>query len=171
MILNASGTFGDDDLKYIALAGAVALTLTGQMPVHAQNAGGQPRTVFQCFTGTKRIQILKAGSNLIYQFGRPGRAEIVIVGSRAGGNLYQAKTKGTRGGSMQVRFVNGDFSYAIFNNWSLGNVYQHGAFDESGLVVFKGSRKISTLRCKDDGGFAEDFDIESLPTDVPPFSD
>ena len=127
----------------------------------AQPAGGKPKPVFNCSFGTKQVKVTAAGGNLLYEFGTPGRPDIVVVGNPKAGNVSHHIEHYAKGGTEQLRFRNGPYSYVPFNSFTAGT--DGGEF--SGLVVYKGLTKLSSLKCKSGGQFGNTFDLDYLPDD------
>lgn len=125
-----------------------------------------PETVFACSLGAREVEVVREGARLTYRFGRPGRPELVLTGDAASGNLSYHRTLYARGEDQTLRFVNGAFSYVIFNGWSAPNLQLEGARDYSGLLVLRGGRVIRRMNCREGGDFLENPLFFTLPQDA-----
>jgi hypothetical protein len=140
----------------IAVAAAIACVVA---PVQAQAA---PLSVFACSLGKKTVSVTAEGNQLTYVFGTPGHPDISIVGRSDKKNVLYREDR-YAGMEHQLRFVNGDYSYMVYNMEGNGNT---GVKPVSGLIVMKGSKTIADMSCTHYAEFATGFNYESLPQDT-----
>ena len=119
-----------------------------------------PERIFACELGTKRVEIVREGSTLIYRFGRPGRPELVLSGP-----VHYHRTLYARGEDQTLRFVRGGHSYVVFNRWNAPGPggSEHNA---SGILVFRGAKRIARLDCSAGGDLREHPLFATLPLDA-----
>jgi len=88
---------------------------------------------------------------LTYRFGPPGKPEITLTGSPAGGVFYHRELF-ARGEHQTLRFVNGAWSYVVFNSWwapsTLSNGKTDAEYDVSGLLILKDGKLVRRINCK-----------------------
>lgn len=141
------------------------LSLAALLAALAPAAAAGPETVFACSFGARQIEVIRDGTRLTYRFGRPGRPELVLTGDAASGTLSYHRTLYARGEDQTLRFVNGDFSYVIFNAWAAPNHDGDGSHDYSGLLVLRHGRLIRRMNCRSGGNFLENPLFFELPQD------
>ena len=139
-----------------------ALAISPACPTMATNA---PVPVFDCSFGAKRVRVVSVGAVLRYEFGRPSKAEMIVIGDPALGTVRYHRTLFAHSENKQLRFVNGTFSYLLFNRFSTPDYQGMGAEDRSGLVVLKGDHTVARLNCRSGGDFSTTFDFDRLPDD------
>ena len=129
-------------------------------------AARAPTPVFDCSFGAKRVLVTRpAGNMLRYEFGAPGKPEIVILGDPAQRTVRYHRTLFAHSENKQLHFVRGDYSYVLFNRWSSPDYDGTGAEDRSGLVVSHRHRTIAKLICRRGGEFSTVVDLDALPDD------
>jgi hypothetical protein len=134
-------------------------------PVRAQ-PGGVPQPVFACSLGKKSVFVTAVGNQLIYKFGTPTNTDMSIIGSADRKNvLYRADRYA--GMEYQLRFVNGPYSYIVYNMEGNGNT---GARAVSGLLVMKDTKTVARMSCTRYAEFSANFDYSSLPEDSEDYS-
>ena len=128
--------------------------------------------IFQCGFGARQVEVVRDGAALTYRFGRPGRPEVEISGTAAGGNVHYHRTLYPRGEDQSLRFTRGAYSYVIFNAFQTPDYRLEGARDDSGLLVLRHGRRIARMNCRDEAELIEYPIFDGLPRDeenlVPP---
>lgn len=127
-------------------------------------AGGH--TVFSCrLPRGKIVTVTQDGGQFLYRYGTAGRPELTIEGTTANGRIF--KQAAVHGGSydIQLRFVSGEYSY-IVHSFPRSDIVDN--VPTSGLIVFRGGRKIMDRNCSPWAAISfEDFeDLHALP-DIP----
>ena len=121
-----------------------------------------PLAVFNCRAGSKRVAITQRGDRLTYSFGSPGRAEISLTGSPQGGVFYH-RTMYNRGEDQTLRFVQGQWSYLVFNRWQapqqLSSERIEPEYNVSGVLVMKGDRLVRRIDCNKGSGNLTEWPI------------
>jgi len=147
------------------IAAAVAVTLPSA--AQAQSGDGL-RTMFECsLRNGKTVRVTSQGGNLFYRYGTQRRDELSLRGSPRSGNVFIRRE---RYASMhtQLRFVRGTYSYIVH---SMGGNAQTGSNNVSGLVVMRGTRRISSHSCRQHAEFRAGFDLlDRLPEDSETYS-
>lgn len=124
-----------------------------------------PEQIFQCSLGTRQVEVVRAGPTLTYRFGRPGRPELEITGTAAGGNVHYHRTLYPHGEDQTLRFTRGAYSYVVFNAFQTPDYRQEGARDDSGVLVLRNGRRIRRMNCRSGGDFIERDIFDTLPPD------
>lgn len=141
------------------------ILMAGLLPtpsaVFAESAAGRPKPVFSCSVGTKMVEVMSVGGNLLYKFGPPLKPDMVVVGIPRSGNVLQHTEHYPHAGTTQLRFKNGPYSYVIYSYFLTGRESE----EKSGLLVFKGMTKLASMRCKPTTDFDTSFDLDQLPED------
>lgn len=145
-------------MPLLSRAAPLALLLATSAPLKAEE-------IFRCAFGAREASVTQDGERLTYRFGRPGRPDLTLTGDAESGTLFYHRTLYARGEDQTLRFVNGDFSYVIFNGWSAPNLYLEGARDFSGLLVLRRGRVIRRMDCREGGDFIERPIFSTLPQD------
>jgi hypothetical protein len=133
-------------------------------PALAQTTAPQP--VFACSLGKKSVSVTAQGDQLTYTFGTKAKTEMSIVGSADQKNVLYRQAR-YAGMEHQLRFVNGDYSYIVYNMEGNG---RSGASASSGLVVMKGTETVADMHCAHYAEFGLGFDLSSLPEDTDDYS-
>jgi hypothetical protein len=120
-----------------------ALALLVFLPGIGSAAEEQPRKVFACRIGPKIFSVTEAAGRLTYRYGTKDKDEIAIVGAPESKNVFKMIQR-FAGMEYQLRFARGDFSYTVYSVEGNGNT---GASSTSGLVVTKGTKRISDKQC------------------------
>ena len=121
-------------------------------------------TLLSCSTGTKRIEVTSDGTTLTYRFGKPGKPEITLTGSASSGTVFYHRELCARGENQSLRFVSGEYSYAVFASWSAPS--GGGAeYARAGVIVLQGEREVGRAICKPSGDMREWPIFETLPKD------
>jgi hypothetical protein len=129
-------------------------------PASAQSAG-TPQPIFSCMVGKKAVSVSSVGNQLIYRFGTLAKPEMSIIGDARSGNVLWM-TQRYAGIEQQLRFKNGEYSYALYSMEGNGRT---GVNPVSGLVVFHGTKSIADIPCLKYTEFTGDFDFSTLPED------
>jgi hypothetical protein len=125
-----------------------------------------PQRVFACALGKKSVSVTAEGDRLTYTFGTAAKTEMSIVGSAALKNVWYREAR-YAGMEHQLRFVNGDYSYIVYNMEGNG---RSGASASSGLVVMKGKETVADMPCAHYAEFGLSFDLRALPEDTDDYS-
>ena len=88
-----------------------------------------------------RVQVILSKGVPTYQYFSQGKAQLKLPRSSPANNVKYANFSYSGGGAEYYRFINGDYSYVVYSG--IGRGWQR---DE--VMVFKGLKKISTLKCK-----------------------
>lgn len=120
---------------------AAALAVLSDAPANSAPPAPPSIIVFQCSFGVKQARVTAVGERLVYTFGSPAKAEMVISGDRTTGNVRYHRTLFAHAEHQQLRFRKGVFSYVLCNRWSSPDYRGAGAEDSSGLLVVKGDRR------------------------------
>jgi hypothetical protein len=133
------------------------------------SASAQPadalEPIFACSFGAREVEVVRYGETYAYRFGRPGRAELVLSGDAASGNVHYHRNIYPHGEEQTLRFQNGAYSYVVFNTFQTPDYYQEGAIDQAGLLVLRGGRLIARMICRSGGDFVEQPSFDALPQD------
>ena len=128
-------------LGLVAFGALVPLVSLG--PVLAAQSEDVSMTLFTCAIGAKSVSVTAGGGRLIYRYGTIDKNEMSIVGNPAAGNIFQM-TQRYAGMEYQLRFKTGEFNYIVYS--AEGNE-RVGASATSGLVVMRGTKRISDKSC------------------------
>jgi len=99
--------------------------------------------VFSCpVEGGKFAQVLVKDKMLQYKFGAdPRQPEIAVpVDPRDQSQVHYAYTAYAKGGSLYIRFTNGDYSYVVYSGQGEG-------WAREDITVFKGLDKVKRINC------------------------
>lgn len=140
--------------RALARAAALAIVALGLAPLQALAAPGlcaaQEQVLFSCRIGAKQAAVCASppldatGGNVQYRFGRPGSwPELAYP---AAGSDWRAAVRGATltfsgGGGAVLAFERPPYRYAVYS--AVGQ----GWGEKAGVVVDKGGRRISVLRC------------------------
>lgn len=154
-------------MKKLIIAGGMALAAFLPGTAAAQSGSGV-ETVFRCtLRNGKTVSITAQGGNLFYAYGTPRRAELSLRGSARSGNVFFWQQRYASILS-QVRFTRGDHHYILY---SMGANGQTGSSAVSGLLVLRGSRRVSDHSCRRHAEFTGGFDLlNRLPQDSETYS-
>ncbi|WP_370677281.1 hypothetical protein [Pleomorphomonas sp. PLEO] len=144
-----------------ALGALIALGLAS--PLHAED---KSTTIFTCSIGKKTASVTLADGRLTYHYGTATHDELSIVGIPASGNVFQM-TQRFAGMEYQLRFTNSDHSYIVYTSEGSGRV---GATATSGLVVLRGTERISDRACERYTEFSIPLDDLGIPQDTEGYS-
>lgn len=103
--------------------------------------------LFTCTLGTRRASVCQTGGKAIYRYGRPGRIELSTQW------LTLASRSFSGGGETQIAAANNGYSYTMFDRTVRTGFGADGRNDpqsETGLVVRRGSKQLSSRRCDND---------------------
>ena len=121
-----------------------------------------PQNVFTCKAGGKRIAVTQRGDRLTYSFGSPGRPEITLAGGPQGGVFYH-RTMYNRGEDQTLRFVQGPWSYIVFNRWQapqqLSSKRIEPEYNVSGVLAMKGDSVVRRIDCDKGSGNLTEWPI------------
>jgi hypothetical protein len=137
---------------------SLALALSAQ-------ADADHEQIFQCGFGARQVEVVRDGAALTYRFGRPGRPELEISATAAGGNIHYHRTLYPHGEAQSLRFTRGFYAYVVFNVFQTPGYYQDDAIDQSGLLVLRNRRRIARMNCRSGGEFIEHPIFDGLPRD------
>ncbi len=108
--------------------------------------------LFACGVGAKRVSVCGQGQGTaVYRFGRPGRVELQVR------DLYFAERAFSGGGETQVYADTPTHRYIVYDR-VVRTSFDDGRHDpqaESGLVVQRGTRTLSSRRCASPATFDE----------------
>lgn len=121
--------------------------------------------IFECSFGAKRVRVVSVGPVLRYEFGRPSKPEIVLIGDPARGTVRYHRTPFPHAENKQLRFINGAHSYLLFSRFAAPDYWGSGTEDRSGLLVIRAGRTIARLNCRGPGDFSPTFNFDRLPDD------
>jgi hypothetical protein len=121
--------------------------------------------IFACSFGARQVEVVREGATLVYRYGRPGRPELVLRGDAANGVVRYHRTLYPRGEDQTLRFINGPYSYVIFNAFQTPDYRQEGAIDQSGLLILRNGRRVARMNCRSGGDFIERPVFDPLPRD------
>lgn len=151
--------------KYLFAVAGVAAAVCIWAPVSAQPLKRR-QPVFACSLGRKSVSVTRLGEKLTYTFGTSNHTEISITGSALQGNLYHWSGL-YAGPEQQLRFVNGQYSYIVYNMAGNSNT---DTMAISGLSVIKGDNLILDVSCKHYASFGGGIDVMRLPEDADRYS-
>jgi hypothetical protein len=121
-----------------------------------------PQAVFTCRADSKRVVITQRGDRLTYSFGPPSRPEISLTGGPQGGVFYH-RTMYNRGEDQTLRFVQGPWSYIVFNRWQapqqLSSDRIEPEYNVSGVLVMKGDQLVRRINCNNGSGNLTEWPI------------
>jgi hypothetical protein len=154
-------------MKGFIIASAAVAILGVAAPAEAQRHGGA-ETVFSCAVrGGKTVTVTNSGGTFTYRYGTRAHPELTLTGGARTGNLHFMRQR-YAGVEMQLRFTRGAYSYIVYAMEGNG---QTGTNPVSGLVVMRGSRRISEQSCTHYTDFASGFDaLDALPQDNAAFT-
>ena len=136
----------------------ISLLLTALLTANAS----VPRIVFTCRSGIKRVAITQQDDRLTYSFGAPGRPDISLTGDPQGGVFYH-RTMYNRGEDQTLRFVQGQWSYVVFNRWQapqqLSSERIEPEYNVSGVLVMKGDSLVRRIDCNKGSGNLTEWPI------------
>jgi hypothetical protein len=121
-----------------------------------------PQAVFTCRADSKRVAITQLGDRLTYSFGPPSRPELSLTGDPRGGVFYH-RTMYNRGEDQTLRFVQGQWSYIVFNRWQapqqLSSERIEPEYNVSGVLVMKGDQLVRRIDCNKGSGNLTEWPI------------
>ena len=146
-------------MSKIAVMSIAAVALTS--PASAQQPP-RTETVFSCtLRGGNLVTITARGDRLTYRYGKSRRPQLTLSGGPETGNVFLLQQR-YAGPQRQLRFVNGDYSYIVHYMGADPRV----ANSFSGLVVMRGTRRVSDRLCTRYREFEAGWDlIHRLPED------
>lgn len=141
---------------------AFLLTAVALASPAAAQQSGRAETVFSCtLHGGNTVTITARGDRLTYRYGTARRAELTLSGTPETGNLLLLQQR-YAGPQRQIRFINGEYSYIVHYIGADPRL----ANSISGLVVMRGTRRISDRLCTHYREFEAGWDIiHRLPED------
>lgn len=89
----------------------------------------------------------------------------MLRGDAASGEVRYHRTLYPHGEDQTLRFINGNYSYVIFNAFQTPDYRQEGAIDQSGLLVLRNGRRVARMNCRSGGKFIEHAIFDALPRD------
>ena len=114
-----------------------------------------PQAVFNCRAGSKRVAVNLLADRLTYSFGLPGRPDISLTGDPQRGVFYH-RTMYNRGEDQTLRFVQGPWSYIVFNRWQApqqsSSERVEPEYNVSGVLVMKGDQLVRRIDCNKGSG-------------------
>lgn len=124
---------------------------------------GQPNFGFVCQLGAKAVRISTEENEIVYRYGNTnGKPELTIRGSAQNKNLFFLHDTARRSEAQQIRFVNGDYSYALSSLF----VAAAGGEDWVKFYILRGKKVLKVQLCRNAASF-EDFDqLDRLPRDT-----
>ena len=126
---------------------------------------GKPNFDFVCQMGSKSVRVATEGDELVYRYGTAANPELTIRGSARNHNLFFLHEGGGRGEAQQLRFVNGDYSYVLYSQFTAPGYDGKGAEDWVKFFVLHGKTVLRAQLCRNAASF-EDFDqLDHLPPD------
>lgn len=130
-----------------------------------------PGTIFACSIGQRNVSVTRSGDTYTYRYGTTRHTEKTIIGSAARHNLFWHYDLFPHSATQQMRFSEGRYSYVLYVDFMTPNYEGKGARDEAGIVVFNGTRRISTLHCQDSANFElTQEELAALPADTAAYS-
>lgn len=121
-----------------------------------------PQIVFTCRADSRRVEISQRGDRLTYSFGPPGRPDISLTGDPQGGVFYH-RTMYNRGEDQTLRFVQGQWSYIVFNRWQAPQQSSGERIEPehnvSGVLVMNGGRLARRIDCNKGSGNLTEWPI------------
>lgn len=151
-------------MKRIVLLGLAGLVPFG--PGLAARTAASSGTIFTCRIGHRTAFVTMTSGRLVYHFRTAGKEEMTITGIPAAGNIFQMSQR-YAGMEYQLRFTNGPYSYIVYSSEGNGNV---GAAATSGLVVMRGSERISDRSCSRFANLTMPDDTFEIPEDTDIYS-
>ena len=124
-----------------------------------------PEQIFACSFGARQVEVIREGATLVYLYGRRGRPVLVLRGSAVNGLVRYHSTLYPHGEDQTLRFLNGRYSYVIYNAFQTPDYRQEGAIDQSGLIVLRDGHRIARMDCRSGGDFIEREIFDHLPRD------
>ena len=141
--------------KTIGLMCLAAMALAAPATAPAQR-GPQAETLFRCALGNgKTVNVTARGDQVTYRYGTTRRAELTLTANPRSGNahfMYQRYASI----ESQLRFTNGQYSYVVY---SMGPSQVAQSNGVSGLVVFRGTRRIADHSCRRFTEFSGGFEL------------
>jgi hypothetical protein len=151
-------------MKAMIVTGLVALIALGL--TSTGHAEGISTTVFTCSIGKKMVSVTQTDGRITYHYGTGIKDEMSIIGKPALGNVFQMSQR-FAGMEYQIRFRNGEYSYIVYDSEGNGRV---GAAASSGLVIMRGTKRISDRACTRFTEFAVSPDSLRIPEDTDAYS-
>ena len=142
-----------------------ALALAAALPA-APAPARDPGLLFSCRIGARTATVTADGPRLIYRFGPARRPEITIVAGRTGGGVFYRRERYVEW-EEQLRFTRGDYSYILY---SMAANPHADSSAISGLVVLRGTNRVSDQSCARHASFTFGYDYEGLPQDSETFT-
>lgn len=140
-------------LAAVLLYGTITISNAVAAPAPASLCNARETILFTCPIGHKLVSICSDGTKASYRYGRPGNVEM------SSGDLSIADQMLSGGGETQIAARNGSYSYIVYDETSRTSFSVDGHNDvefDSGLIVMKDRKIISTSRCGSDAGISAD---------------
>jgi hypothetical protein len=137
----------------------------------AGECGDNDKTVFYCEMKESSLSICSNDYIIYYKHFKKGNLDFLYPENNSNGMFYISNKSYSGGGESRIRFINHDFSYVIFDKLVKredgGEIFSDF---ESGIMVVKNNKVLSTKFCDDSSGINENITPHLIKEEFVDFS-